>query len=232
MSSCSSSKPSTAPPQMLIKFRDRKNELWEKQPYGLLYLTLATEEWRGKDSVPTNLIRSTADYPGWNQWSPRMVIVTSEANFASFLHTSSFVGEKRSFFKCSLQPSHTHPSKHSMKHSINQSIHATEAQMIGNKQCCDTVPWSLCDKLKSLNVRQEALLLCTSVLTLMTYFINQVFFLLSSETERAPSTTWSPRERRPCKAGHLGDTEDEMPFIFHCLKCWMVQETNFKKSQG
>lgn len=47
-SSCSSSKPLTSPLQTLIKVRDCKNELWERQVYGSLYLVQATEKWEGK----------------------------------------------------------------------------------------------------------------------------------------------------------------------------------------
>lgn len=47
-----------------------------------------------------------------------------------------------------------------------------------------TVPWSSCDESKSLRAGRGALLFCTSVPSLMTYFINHVVFLLSSERER------------------------------------------------
>lgn len=55
--------------------------------------------------------------------------------------------------------------------------------MNGNKQQTmlllwsnTTVPRSSSDKLKSLSVGRDALLLCIFVLTLMTFFINHVVF--------------------------------------------------------
>lgn len=112
-----------------------------------------------------------------------------------------------------------------MKRSINRSVYTTDPQMTGNKQqtmlllwSSNTVPWSSSDKLKSLCVEREALLLCTFVLTLMTYFINHVvFYWAVREGDSTIEKTWSPREHSMWKEGNLGDIENEMHLASHFL---------------
>lgn len=56
------SKPSTAPLQMLIKFRDCKNELRERQPYGCSLPHAGAEKREGK-KIQREAERQSADKP-------------------------------------------------------------------------------------------------------------------------------------------------------------------------
>lgn len=126
--------------------------------------------------------------------SPRIFNVMLKANFVLFwvCFTQTACWWQGVLKRRSWQPSHTQSINQSMKESINRSVYATKAQMNRNKQQTmlllwsnTTVPWSSSDKLKSLSVGWDALFLCTFVLTLMTYFINHVFFYWTvRETER------------------------------------------------
>lgn len=134
----------------------------------------ATKTWEGKRGGKTVYWQTSSDQQQiiLDKDSPQTATITLKANFNSFC--SEFTSQKQlrwqsegffGFFfkKCSREPSHSNSPQ-----TVQSSLKWMETQANLLQHC------GHCDKLKLLHVGRGARLLCTFVLTPVTYFINHV----------------------------------------------------------
>lgn len=222
------SKASTAPLQMLIKFRDCKNELRERQPYGSSLPRAAAEKGGVMrlreiltDSLLTNLIRATTDHPGYSKSTPRIVNVTFKANFALFCWVcfTHVQGGRSSQPSRALRSQKITPS---CAPSVNPFTPLKLKWMEANsKHCYFYGPLQQQPGREMINCSYPPCgeMFCSSVLIPMTSFIDHVIFYWAVRERASHLNTCSPREHWPRKEGSSGDTEDEVHFTAHCPKC-------------